>query len=264
MNKLGLSLLVGALLVPAAVCTVNAQENNGNIAVPPLADAQKKQYQEIYKRVKMFEAEQQKAQEISLILEKKWDKDRLELANTIGKVKFYQDYQETMCTIYMALKKAGFENISITEPGIISCETDKLLTPEEKEELQKKYDSEVEELLGYKLEDSQKVPAIKNQNLSPVKITICVFQKWTFGQSRDARVPDGTVVNIYLEKADAFFHSLYPAAAEESYMKLIDLFCAEGLSFLGRARDNYNLNYFEKRKEWMERKKTAEQTVSEK
>ncbi len=153
-------------------------------------------------------------------------------------------------------------DISITEPGIISCETDNLLTLEEKEELQKKYDSEVEELLGYKLEDSQKVPAIKNQNLSPVKITICVFQKWTFGQSRDAKVPDGTVVYIYLEKADAFFHSLYPAAAEESYMNLVDLFCAGGLTWPGR--DKYNSNYFVKRKEWMEKKKTVEQTVSEK
>ncbi len=262
MNKLGLSLLVGALLVPVSVCTVNAQESNGNIAVSPLTDAQRMQYQETYKRVKMFEAEGQKAREISQILEKKWDKDRLELANTIGKVKFYQNYQETMCTIYMALKKAGFENIAITEPGIISCETDKLLTPEEKEELQKKYYSEVEEILGYKLEDSQKVPRIKNQNFSPVKITICVFQKWTSGQSRDARVPAGTVVNIYLEKADAFFHSLYPAAAEESYMKLIDLFCAEGLTWPGG--DKYNSNYFEKRKEWMEKKKAAEQSVSEK
>ena len=262
MNKLALSLLVGALLVPAAVCTVNAQESNGNIAVPPLTDAQKKQYQEISKRVKMSEEEVQKSREIFQSLRKNWDKDQLELANTIGKVKFYQDYQETMCTIYMALKKAGFENISITEPGIISCETDNLLTLEEKEELQKKYDSEVEELLGYKLEDSQKAPAIKNQSLSPVKITICVFQKWNWGSSRDVRVPDGTAVNIYLEKTSEFFPSLYPAAAEESYMKLIDLFCAEGLTWPGR--DNYNSNYFEKRKEWMEKKKTAEQTVSEK
>ena len=92
MNKLALSLLVGALLVPVAVCTVNAQTlvDPGFRAV---------------------------TSEIKQKLESSWKEKNLELAKTMGKVKFTQDYQETMCTIYMALQKAGFEINSVTGRG---------------------------------------------------------------------------------------------------------------------------------------------------
>ncbi len=210
MNKLALSLLVGALLVPAVVCTVNAQT---------LVDVE-------------FRAV---PSEVKQKLESSWKEKNLELAKTMGKVKFTQDYQETMCTIYMALQKAGFEINSVTEPGIILARTDQLLTSEEKEELQKKYYSELEEA-GYKVDDTKKKPGTINPTLAPAKITICVFQTYQkllvrMQENRyiEEKVDDGVAVNMFL-KSQTQSSNLYPAASEMCYKRLIELFEQEGLT----------------------------------
>lgn len=251
MNKLALSLLVGALLVPAVVCTVNAQT---------LVDVE-------------FRAV---PSEVKQKLESSWKEKNLELAKTMGKVKFTQDYQETMCTIYMALQKAGFEITSVTEPGIILARTDQLLTSEEKEELQKKYYAELEEA-GYKVDDTKKTPGTINPTFAPVKMTICVFQTYipsirtqAVSENRystiEEKVANGTVVSMFL-KSQTQSSNLYPAAAEESYIKLIEIFREEGLMMPVNSNDlsfSCNANYYKKKKEKMEKEKTAEQTVSEK
>ena len=119
MKKIVLSLLVGALLVPAAVCTVNAQESNGKTTSrlvttkygTVLAKGSETD-EEIEESLKKYYEKKQPALE----LRNAWREKDLELANTIGKIRFDQEYQEVMCSIVMALEKAGLEISSITEP----------------------------------------------------------------------------------------------------------------------------------------------------
>ena len=249
MKKLVLALLVGALLVPATVCTVNAQENNRNTSFrfqttgQPLTEEQKE------KAIKEYYAKREPAIE----LRNAWREKDLELANTIGKIRFKQDYQEVICSIVMALEKGGLGTYSITEPGIITINSvrprnilnilkmqkidlDKIKEMNDKlEKIEEKFNSEVEKS-GIDMEFMQKdLPGYHLYSNEAMKIIICVFQK-------TVRYPDRTLypytaVNIYLKVADDSFNvknwvALYPDMAEECYKRLIELFVQEGLTVL--------------------------------
>ena len=251
MKKIVLTLLVGALLVPAVVCTVNAQEGNGKTTsrlvttkygtVLARGTETDEEIEEALK--KHYEKEQP-----ALELRNTWGKKDLELANTIGKIRFDQEYQEVMCSIVMALEKAGLEISSITEPGIITINSvrprdilkmagndlDKVKEMNDKlEKIEEKFNSEVEKS-GIDMEFMQKdVPGYHLYSNEAMKIIICVFQK-------TVRYPDRTLypytaVNIYLKVADDSFNvknwvALYPDMAEECYKRLIELFEQEGLT----------------------------------
>ena len=251
MNKLALSLLVGALLVPVSVCTVNAQENNGKTTSrlvttkygTVLAKGSETD-EEIEESLKKYYEKKQPALE----LRNAWREKDLELANTIGKIRVNQGYQEVMCSIVMALEKAGLEISSITEPGIITINSvhprdilkvegndlDKIKEMNDKlEKIEEEFKSEVEKS-GIDMEFMQKnIPGYRLYWDEPVKITICVFQKTD--RYTDKIQYLYTAANIYLKTADNTGNvknwvALYPGMVEECYKKLTGLFVQEGLT----------------------------------
>ncbi len=266
MNKLALSLLVGALLVPAVVCTVNAQENNGKTTsrlvttkygtVLARGTETDEEIEEALK--KHYEKEQP-----ALELRNAWREKDLELANTIGKIRFDQEYQEVMCSIVMALEKGGLEISSITEPGVITINSvrprdilkilkmqkidlDKIKEMNDKlEKIEEKFNSEVEKS-GIDMEFMKNLPGYRLYWDEPMKITICVFQKYAnrirtqaVSENRystiEEKVMNGTAVNMFFKTADNTDNvknwvALYPGMVEECYKKLTELFVQEGLT----------------------------------
>ena len=265
MKKIVLTLLVGALLVPVTVCTVNAQENNGKTTsrlvttkygtVLARGTETDEKIEEALK--KHYEKEQP-----ALELRNTWGKKDLELANTIGKIRFDQEYQEVMCSIVMALEKAGLEISSITEPGIITINSvrprdilkmagndlDKVKEMNDKlKEIEEKFKSEVEKS-GIDMEFMKNIPGYRLYWDEPMKITICVFQKYAnrirtqaVSENRystiEEKVMNGTAVNMFFKTADNTDNvknwvALYPGMVEECYKKLTELFVQEGLTVL--------------------------------
>jgi len=266
MKKIVLSLLVGALLVPAAVCTVNAQESNGKTTsrlvttkygtVLARGTETDEEIEEALK--KHYEKEQS-----ALELRNTWREKDLELANTIGKIRFDQEYQEVMCSIVMALEKAGLEISSITEPGIITINSvhprdilkvegndlDKIKEMNDKrKKIEEEFKSEVEKS-GIDMEFMKKyTPGYHLYWEEPMKITICVFQKYgklvrmqPVSERRsftiEEKVTNGTAVNMFFKTADNTGNvknwvALYPGMVEECYKKLTELFVQEGLTVL--------------------------------
>ena len=260
MKKIVLTLLVGALLVPVAVCTVNAQESNGKTTSrlvttkygTVLAKGSETD-EEIEESLKKYYEKKQPALE----LRNAWREKDLELANTIGKIRFDQEYQEVMCSIVMALEKAGLEISSITEPGIITINSvhprdilkvegndlDKIKEMNDKrKKIEEEFKSEVEKS-GIDMEFMKNLPGYRLYWDEPMKITICVFQTYQKlvrkqeNRYIEEKVDDGVAVNMFFKTADNTDNvknwvALYPGMVEECYKKLTELFVQEGLTVL--------------------------------